>query len=320
MFAILTAIIPVFALIGIGCLFGRWRRVGPAGIGILNDFTVSLALPALLFRALAEGDWAELNRPGFIAIFGAGIAITFVMGLMLPPPADAEAPLADRSLVALTASYPNAGFIGIPLAQGLLGPVGLAAAVIASIMTISGQFAVSLLLVEIGLAQGGSLRESAAKVMRALLRNPLVLSPIAGVAWAISGLAMPPMASRFFDLLSATASPCALVTIGAFLVLPRAEAPTATPLLLPTLLIKTVIQPAVMAGGFFWIAPAIGVELPGAWAVAGVLLGAIPTGTGPFMLAELYGRDARLPSRVILLSTILSLGTLMALAFLLVPR
>jgi malonate transporter len=324
MLAILTAILPVFGLIGAGALFGRWRRVGPAGIAILNDFTVTLALPALLFQALAEGDWAELNRPGFLLIFGGGIALTFIMGLMLPPPADATAPLADRSLVALTGSYPNAGFIGIPLAQGLLGPVGLAASVIASIVTISCQFAISLLLVEIGLARGGSLRESTAKVARALIRNPLVLSPIAGVLWAFSGLAMPPMASRFFTLLAAAASPCALVTIGAFLMLPRTDAPSAakaaTPLLIPTLLIKAIIQPAVMAFGFFWVAPALGIQLPHAWAVAGVLLGALPTGTGPFMLAELYGRDAALASRVILLSTILSIATLMGLAFLLVPR
>lgn len=321
MLIILTAILPIFALIGAGALFGRWRRVGPGGIAMLNDFTVWLALPALLFRALAEGDWAELNRPSFVLMFSAGLAIIFIAGLLLPQPKDAKSPLVDRSLVALTASYPNAGFIGIPLAQGLLGPVGLAAAVIGSILTVSVQFAVSLLLVEVGLAQGGNLRESAGKVIRALARNPLVVSPIAGGLWAMTGQPLPEMIARFVDLLAAAASPCALVTIGAFLMLPRQKGGgEATPLLTPTLLLKLVAQPVAMAAGFFWLLPAMGVALPHEWGIAAVLLGALPTGTGPFMLAELYGRDAALASRVILLSTILSVATLMGLAVLLVPR
>ncbi|WP_293971884.1 AEC family transporter [Sphingomonas sp.] len=320
MLAILTAILPVFALIGAGILFGRWRRVGRDGIAMLNDFTVSLALPALLFRSLAEGDWAELNRPSFLLIFAGGIAITFIMGLLLPPPSDAEHPLVDRSLTALTSSYPNAGFIGIPLAQGLLGPVGLAAGVIAAILTISFQFAISLLLVEIGLARGGSLRDSGVKVVRALARNPLVLSPIAGGLWALTGIPLPGMAARFVDLLAAAASPCALVTIGAFLALPRGDDRVPTPLLGPALAIKLVAQPTVMAAGVFWLAPALGVPMPYPWAVAAILLGALPTGTGPFMLAELYGRDAELASRVILLSTAIGTASVMLLAFLLVPR
>ena len=41
-------------------------------------------------------------------------------------------------------------------------------------------------------------------------------------------------------------------------------------------------------------------------------LAALPTGTGPFMLAELYRRDAQVTSRVILISTVVSLVTVSA--------
>lgn len=320
MLTISAAILPVFALIAAGFGFGRWKRVGRDGIATLNDFTVSLALPALLFRALAEGDWAEMNRPAFLLIFTLGLVVTFAAGLLLPPPADADHPLVDRSLTALAASYPNAGFIGLPMLQGLLGAVGLAAGVIVAILTVSLQFAVSLLLVEIGLAKGGGFRDSVTKVARALARNPLVLSPIAGGLWAATGWPLPAMAARFVDLLAAAASPCALVTIGAFLAIRRTGRSEPTPLLLPVLLIKLVVQPAVMAAGVFLLAPALGMPLPYPWAVSAVLLAALPTGTGPFMLAELYGRDAALASRAILLSTILGTISVMVLAFLLVPR
>jgi malonate transporter len=320
MLLVLSAILPVFALIGAGAVFGRWRKVSRSGIATLNDFTISLALPALLFRALAEGNWADMNRPGFILIFAAVLAITFIAGLVLPQPATANHPFADRSLVALIASYPNAGFIGIPVAYGLFGTAGLTVAVIGSILTISLQFAVALLLVEIGLAQGGGLRASSVKVVGALARNPLVLSPAAGALWTLTGLPLPVMIARYVDLLAGAASPCALVTIGAFMALPTQGDRGAAPLLLPVLLIKLALQPLLMAAGVFWLAPAIGTPLPYAWAASAILLAALPTGTGPFMLAELYRRDATLASRAILLSTLIGTISVMLLAFLLVPR
>jgi hypothetical protein len=46
-----------------------------------------------------------------------------------------------------------------------------------------------------------------------------------------------------------------------------------------------------------------------------VLLAALPTGTGPYMLAEFYGREARITSQTILLSTLGSLVSLSLLLF-----
>ncbi|SEJ04955.1 hypothetical protein SAMN05192539_100677 [Paraburkholderia diazotrophica] len=45
-----------------------------------------------------------------------------------------------------------------------------------------------------------------------------------------------------------------------------------------------------------------------------VLLAALPTGTGPYMLAEFYRREAHITSQTILLST---LGSLISLSLLL---
>lgn len=44
-----------------------------------------------------------------------------------------------------------------------------------------------------------------------------------------------------------------------------------------------------------------------------VLLSALPTGTGPFMLAGFYRREPAVASRTILFSTLASIGTLAVL-------
>ncbi len=69
--------------------------------------------------------------------------------------------------------------------------------------------------------------------------------------------------------------------------------------------VKLVLQPLV-AWGFasfvFGLSPLL--------THAAVLLAALPTGTGPFMLAEFYGREAQVTSNVVLVSTIVSIVTI----------
>ena len=110
---------------------------------------------------------------------------------------------------------------------------------------------------------------------------------------------------RFVTLLGAAAGPCALVTVGLFLQQQRERAdPRAVGRLVA---LKLVVQPALTLA-FAWFAP-----MPKPWFDAALLLAALPTGTGPFMLAKLYGREAAATSRAILFSTVLSVATVSAL-------
>jgi malonate transporter len=66
-----------------------------------------------------------------------------------------------------------------------------------------------------------------------------------------------------------------------------------------------LLQPAIT-----WFLAFHVFTMPIMWANAAVLLAALPTGTGPYMLAELYKREAAMTSSVILSSTVISLITL----------
>ncbi len=317
MLTVLAALFPIFALIALGYGLGKFADIGPGGIAALNAFTARLALPALLFQALADGGLQKLDQGAFTLAMALGIAITFLVGLILIPASDRGGEgLADRSLAALAASYSNTGFIGIPLLQTLLGPTGLTAAVIDSILVIGALFAVAVLVVEIGLNSGAGLSRSLGKVLLALVRNPIIVAPFLGGLWALTGRAVPVAIDHCLSLLTAAAGPCALVTIGAFLRLPSKAAEGRA--LGLTLFLKMAFQPAVTAALLLFALPAFGITLGKSWIAAGILLAAMPTGTGPFMLAELYEREAALASRTILLSSLISALTLFVLALWLV--
>jgi predicted permease len=68
---------------------------------------------------------------------------------------------------------------------------------------------------------------------------------------------------------------------------------------------KLIIQPLIA-----WLIAGPILDLPNLWVSAVVILAALPTGTGPFMLAQYYKADGRIISRVVLLSTVGSLLTL----------
>jgi predicted permease len=68
---------------------------------------------------------------------------------------------------------------------------------------------------------------------------------------------------------------------------------------------KLIIQPLIA-----WVVAGPVLDLPPLWLDAAVILSALPTGTGPFMLAQYYKADGSVISRVVLITTVGSLLTL----------
>ena len=305
MHAVPSILLPIFGLILAGYACGRRGWLGSGATDSLNRFVVRLALPAELFASMARVTRAELDHPSFIAAFAGGMLATFAVGFGLDyrRPVERAHRLSGAAIEGLTAGYANTAFIGIPLCLGVFGPAGLPPVVLATLLTVCALFALAIGLVE--LDRGGSQRlgRVALTVAAALLRNPLVAAPIAGALVNLSGLGLPAPVQRFTGLLGDAASPCALVTIGLFLA-------------------ETGGRPArAAAGGRGVAAPLLrqparagrrGVpvfRLDPLWAQSAVLIAALPVGTGPFMLARLYDREADVASRATLVSTLLSLLT-----------
>jgi len=130
-----------------------------------------------------------------------------------------------------------------------------------------------------------------------------------GAAWAMGGAPLPGPASQFLTLLGTAATPCALVSLGLFLAQKQEGRRDGT---LGLVLAKLLLQPLVTAFLAFRV-----FELPALWANSALLLSALPTGTGPFMLASFYGREGALVARVILLTTLGSLVTVSLCLYLL---
>ncbi|HBB80163.1 transporter [Stutzerimonas xanthomarina] len=308
MSSVVNVVLPVFALIFLGYMCRRTNRLGPSAASELNRFVVWLGLPALLFKITATSTWAEVWQPGFIAAFSIGCLGVFAFTLLYR--VMQKQPLVDASLDALGASYANTGYVGFPLCLLILGEAGLQPALVASLIVVCVLFALALACVEMGLHAGQGIAKTLAKVSRSLSMNPLVLAPLLGGAWAFGGLELPSGPKTLLELLGAAAAPCALVSLGLFLAQPQPSGPVRG--VWPLVLLKLIVQPALT-----WYFAAVVFELEPLWVYSALLLSALPTGTGPYMLAEFYGREGWRVSRVVLLSTLGSLVTLSICLYLL---
>ena len=302
MHAVLNAALPIFALILTGFGSGRSGLLGRAATDSLNRFAIYLALPALMFQTMSRITLAEFGQVGFSLAFGGGIAAAFGLAFVLSR--RRERRLAQASLEALDASYANVGFMGIPLCLVVFGPESLPAAIMATLFTACVLFLISIVLIEADVQREGSVALTARRVLLALLRNPLLVAPLAGLAVGMTGLPLPSPLERFAVLLGGAASPCALVCIGLFLAHESTggggEAGTVSLLVA----LKLVVQPAVTALLAFIV-----FDMPPVWAHAAVILSALPIGSGPFTLARLYGLEAGVTSGAILLSHLCSVAT-----------
>ncbi len=302
-----TIVVPIFALIFVGYFCGRIGVLSPAATSALNRFVVYLALPALLFDITARASWTDLYQPGFFAAFTLSCGIIYLITFLVSLKKTHH--LADAGISALNASYANTGYIGFPLGLVAIGNESLAPTTIATIITVCIVFAVAIVLIEIGIQSERNLWRAIQKTTRSLVCNPLLVAPFSGILVSALGLPIHGSIQTFLKLLGGAASPCALVALGLFLAERRSRIDLHSSFQLVVL--KLIAHPLVT-----WVLAYHVFSMPPVWANTAVLLSALPTGTGSFMLAEFYQRGADTSSAVILLSTIGSLITVTLYLFL----
>ncbi|MEA9600702.1 MULTISPECIES: AEC family transporter [unclassified Polynucleobacter] len=299
MLYVFNVVLPVFLLILIGYVGGRTGKLGINASVELNRFVVWLALPAQLFNFAANSGWQTLWQPGFITAFFLSCLIVFLLVLLVSWVCHRD--LAAASFDSLSASYSNTGYMGIPLCALALGQDGLAPAIISTFIVFV-MFALATVLIEIGILSHKKPHEIGLSVIKSLCTNPLLIAPVAGLLWASSDLTLYDPIAQVIAFLAAASTPCALVSIGLFLMQKSTAAPARA---WGISLAKLILQPLIA-----WVIAGPILELPALWVSAIVILSALPTGTGPFMLAQYYKADGSVISRVVLITTVSSLLTL----------
>lgn len=301
---------PFFAVIGAGYYCGRKGLLGEDSGAALNLFVYWVALPALLFRAMAGIDVSTLFNPQFLAGYIGPITVVWAV-LLFAGPRLFGLTLGETALHGMNSVYGNTGYMGIPLAIAAFGQTAALPAIVATIVNTALIVGTAIILIEIDKKGEGSIPRLAAKVAGGLVRNPMLSAPALGLAWALTGLKLPVAIDSFASILGAAAGPCALFSIGLFLIGKQQGGGKAEIALMTAL--KLGVLPALTALMVLAIYPADPM-----WAKVAILMAALPTGAGSFVLAQAYGVYVLRTTSAILITTVFSLATI-SILFLLFP-
>jgi malonate transporter len=298
MMAILQAVLPVFAIAGLGYFIAARKLMSTRDIDGLSRFVFSIALPVLLFESMATSDaFLEPYWPFFLLFYGVSFFI-FGFGLFVGRRAFSLSP-AEQGLYGLGSSYSNLVLVGLPIIASGLGE----AAVMPLLLLASVQ---NLLLFPlVSLVANADQRESrlAKRIVQSVRRvvtNPIVASLLLGMAFRLLSLQIPLLLATPIDLLGQAGIPSALFVLGASL--HRYEATRLSREALTMVLIKMLLQPALV-----WVLATNVLYLEPLWVAVAVMAAGMPTGVNAYMLAEQMGTGQRTIAASIWVSTVFAI-------------
>ncbi len=313
--AILAVTIPFFALVLAGYLAGRRHVLPESAIPGLNAFVLYFALPCLLFRFGMNTPVLELLNPAVLAtwLLAAALIVFFTITLSL----NERVGLKDASFGALVASFPNTGFMGVPLVVALLGPAAAGPVICIVVADLFVTTSACIAMAQAHEASGHGSRTAALRALRGALSNPLPWSVVAGALMGLAGLQLPGPLDVMVKMLADASTPVALFTIGAVLWRAGQHAHTRTPLadFLPVALVKNLLHPLlVLAIGSALLV--LGAPLSRYQLGVLVLAAALPSASNVSLLAERFQADNGRIARIIMASTALAFVTFSGTAWL----
>lgn len=293
-------VLPVFAIIVTGWLAG-WLGYVPRSLADgLVHFAYNVAMPALLFVTIAQEPARSLLEWRFLFAFGGGSLLTFLL-VFLAVRAGLGRGTASSTMHGMAAAMTNTGFVALPILHSLYGQPAVLPAAVATVFVAAVMFPATVILLES--EEHGARTKSARALVRQILLNPMVLSTLLGLAWAISGLPVPAPLAAYMNIFAAALTPCALFAIGLGLSIEGIASNLTVSILLAA--VKLLIMPLIVYG--LCVATGLGPL----YTIAAVVCAAVPTAKTVYILASEYKVAEELVGATISVTTLLSVASLL---------
>lgn len=292
---VLAISVPFFALIFAGFGVRATGLFDNDGAHTLAKFAFYVALPPMMFIKVAVSDPADIFNWGFVWRYESATILLFLGTAYLSRSLFGFERLTS-GVFGLNIAYPNYGYIGVPLCILALGD---AAALPMALLLFADTIVLLMILAYFAANTKQGLVQAVPRILAEMMRNPLLISVVAGLGYAAIGVEMPLIASRILNMLADAAPPVALFALGATLYGQPIRAAAAEVSTIS--LFKLVVHPVLVTGLFLLI--------PGQdilWIKVAILSACLPVAANVFMLADHYQTYAGRTASAIFASTLLA--------------
>jgi len=296
MLSVIFAIIPIFLLIALGGGLKRFNFPGDAFWPLADKMTYFIFFPALLIDNLSSARLGNLDPTGMLGALLAVILLQAALVYLVRPLARVDGP-GFTSLFQGAVRFNT--FVGLGAVAALDGGAGITLFAIAIALAIP----VLNVLCVLTLARYGAHGQSTSFRGQALflIKNPLIIACLIGIAMNLTGLSLPRGIEPMFKMLGGIAAPMGLLTVGAGLQWEAARNGGRAVLL--ACVLKLAVYPLMLFGAAkLWGLGPLETQVM-------VLWGAMPTASASYILARQMGGDAPLAAAIVTISTVLAFVT-----------
>ena len=293
----INATLPIFLLIILGKVLKTTKIINDEFTKTADRYVFRIALPDLLFSDLTENNVGSAFDGKYVLFcFSVTIfSIAVLWGLTEKFMKNEE-----QKGAFIQGSYrSSAAILGLAFINNMYDSVGMAPLMIIGCVPLYNIFAVIILTLK---GDNGGKKPNMKETFINVMKNPILLSILIALPFALLNLHFPSFVNKAIGSVANTATPLALISIGASF-----EGKKALKKMKPTLL-ASFIKLILLVGLFLPLAVFFGYRNQELMALL-VMLGS-PTTVSSYIMAKNTGNDGILTSSIIVLTTLLSSLTL----------
>ncbi len=296
---------PIFLVMVIGYFLRRIGMLNDNFVTVCNKLNFKVTLPFLIFRDLANVDIRAEFDVKFVLFCAFATSVGFFVAWFVgkhflkdPYTVGAFTQASFRS---------SAAVMGMAFIQQIYGSSAMGALMIVGAVPLYNIYSVIVLTLEGDNPDMGKGTEKVKQTLLNIVKNPIIIGVLLGIVVGLLRNPMPTLVNSTVDLVAKTATPLALIALGAGF-----QGRKALKKIRPTIgasAYKLVIQAAV----FIPIAAAMGFR--GEKMVAIVIMLAAPATPSCYIMAKNMNNDGTLTASIVVATTLLASVTLTAWIF-----
>lgn len=307
MLGVISGFSIVWIIILVGMFIGRTGVLGERAQPVLSRLAFFVASPALLLETLSQTDLREVFS-GSLLVAAASALVTGVLFFLVARLwLKRETP--ESLMGGVSASLVNSANLGLPIAAYVLGDAALVAPVL--IFQLAFYSPLHLMLMDSTTSRH---RTTPVSFLVQIVRNPIIIGSMIGLLLAATGSTLPELVMEPIRLIGGAAIPAMLLAFGVSLYgsRPLRAADGRRLDVLIASVFKLVLQPLLA-----YLLAAFGLGLEGHELFTAVVLAALPTAQNVFVAAARYERGVVVAKDTVLVTTVVAIPALMAVAALL---
>lgn len=295
----------IWLVIATGWMLAHRNVLNMAARAVFNKTAFNVATPALLFTLVSKGSLehvfsrtfvvSALAVLGTITIYLLANALVFHNGL------------GAATIGSMCSAYTNAGFLGLPIAQHLLGDMTWMAPIL--LMQVAVLQPTALACLDAAQARGEGRRVPIRRYLVLPFRNPFTAGILAGLLVNVTHVTVPDFLDKSVSMIGNMAVPMMLIAFGISL---RLDALPGTGPHAREVWFAQVMKNIAMPALAFGVGTVMGLTGPQLLAVT--VIAALPTAQVVFVIATRYDRATLMARDSVFWSTILSVPVIVFLA------